>query len=372
MQYVELALDEGDAGGVDAALVNAREVEESLGLRVEGWRALAAAGRVASARGAEDVAHTAFSEAAARVEWLAWSREVPREAALLGGPADRLYRPWLETLLEAGRHEEAFVVLQRMRGFLAGLAVLPDASLVGQVHALRETLREISTRATEQDKDTLRAPLLDELARLREQMLTSSGCGADAVRAALPDRWGVLDGFQGTAGRWFFLVDRAGMEVASVPSGQSLSRKAPLSKRLKRLVGVVHTGLEEASAPVGRRVTTACDVSEPWAAVSGRVLLGSELPRPGSDPVERALGSGSHARPPLDGAVVLVAALPAPSTLVQLRERGAAAVVQVTDVEASVLADRLAAGKPLDAALSALRGRKASPATVWAPLPGDQ
>ncbi len=372
VQYVELALDEGDAEAVDAALANAREVEESLGLRVEGWRALAAVGRVASSRGDSDMAYTAFAEAADRVEWLAWSREVPREAALMGDPADRLYRPWLETLLEEGRHEEAFVVLQRMRGFLAGPVVRPDASLAAQVTALRETLREISTRATEQDKDTLRAPLLDELARLRGQISMAPGCDADAVRAALPDRWGVLDGFQGSAGRWLFLVDRTGMEVASVPPGQSLSRKAPLSKRLKRLAGVAHTGLEEATAPVGRRVTTACDVPEPWAKLSGQVLSGSDLPRPASDLVSQALGSGSNARPPLDGAVVLVAAPPAPSTLAQLRDRGAAAVVQVVDVEASVLADRLAAGKTLDAALSALRGRKASPAAVWGPLPGGQ
>ena len=371
--YADLALGDGDSSAAEAALANARDMEESLGLRVDGWRSLAALGRVSAAGGDADTAHAAFQEAATRVEWLAHARAVPREAPMLGGPAGEIYTPWLTILLGEGRHDEAFEVLQRWRGWQRARGSRSGdgrASLEQQVTALRDSLKSISTRATKEDHDDLRAPLLDEMTRLRDQMPTQLGCTADSVRVALPKGAGLIDGVALPSGEWVFLVDEAGLEVRPLPASGQLSRRDPLRTRAQRMKSVAHTGLvgwSRAGAP-HREVQSACDVGDPWSPLIPSALGNDVLAWVEGDVVEASLLSSVPLAPIPQGVVVVVPSIAAPDMVRELRSRGAGAVVSA-DVPPERLTELLAAGKQLDRAVQSLLPRRSPSPVIWGPLP---
>ncbi|MCO4773572.1 MAG: hypothetical protein KDA24_26300 [Deltaproteobacteria bacterium] len=372
VHYVDVALAEGSPEAVDAALANARQVEESLGLRVDGWRAMAAAGRVARSRGEGDQAFAAFAEAATRVEWLAWTRDVPREAATLGEPGSRLYGPWVDALLEAGRQNEAFEVLQRWRawsqGAEAGRKSSPERAAIV---ALRESLAAISTRATEEDPTLLREPLLQRLASLAPSVQPRGDCNADAVRAGLTPRTGLIDGAVTATASWLFLVDSDGLEVRRVPDA-GLPKRDPLHRRVKRLRGIATT-TAVAWTPTGRplrQVGAACDLALSWAPPSAAVVGLAGLLHDTGDVVSRVLGGGHTASEGLEGAVVVAARPLALAQVRALAARGASAVVVSERVDPAALAAALGKGQSLDKALASVVPPRSDAPQVWGPLNG--
>ncbi len=370
-RYVDLALHDGDLDAADLAVENTRQIEESLGLRVDGWRALAAEARVAAARGDLDAASAAYREAAARVEWLAFAREVPREPPVVGDPAEGLYAPWMQLLLASARHGEAFEVLQRWRRWDGGGPVADGDTLAlqEQVRALRDTLRTVSTRATREDPAALRAPLLDELARLRDVMPAAPVCTADQVRARL-DGGGLLDGVVLPGGRWAFLVTPGGLEVSGLPASGELPRKAPLRRGAASVSRLAQAGLPGWGRPgaIERRVEGACAVLDTWTEPLGSAMAMSAVPPRVPAPLDAALGAAVEPAPLPAGAVVVSPAPVHARQVAALRARGAGAVV-VADLDAARLTDLLRAGKGLDPAVRALSARRGPPPEIWGPLP---
>ena len=186
--------------------------------------------------------------------------------------------------------------------------------------------------------------------------------------SALSDGAGLVDGVTLDSGDWVFVVDAGGLEVRRI-DGRGLSRRDPLRRRVGKLRAVAHTGLPgwAGKGAVERRLGGACEVDAEVASPS-RVLRLQDVPAPVSDVVAAALGAPVQAQTFEPGTVVLSAEPLTAQRVRRLLARGASAVV-VSDVEVERLASALAAGKSLDAALAALRGRKGPVPEVWGPLP---
>lgn len=356
-KYVDLALIDDDLPAADEALRNVAAVEESLGLRIDGWRRLAAEGRLRVAKG-EASAVQSYAEAARRVAVFGRGAEPLREAPLFGTPASQIYAPWVQLQFEEGRLEDGWAALRQWRTWDR---VTTDVD--GQITRVREALREISTRATKEDPTVLREPLLAELGRLGEQVDEAPTCDMSTIRNSLGGATGLVDGVVLGGTRWTVLLDRRGFEVIPLAATAQPGRKHAITERQAGYRAVLRVGEGSYGGKAPQRfVVDPCRWGG-WTPPSGEVVRVSEVPRPAGDPVMRVFADAKVPAPGLDGALVVAEEPLGERQIQELQRRGAGGVVVGAGLDADAL--KAALGKGLDKAVSAALPRKGT-AQIWA------
>jgi len=356
-RYVDLALIDDDLPAADAALRNVGDVEESLGLRVDGWRRLAAEGRLRTAKG-EPNASLSYAEAGQRVAVYGRRAEPLREAPLFGTPGSEIFGPWMALEFEAGRLEDGWAALRQWRTWRR-----PQADVDPQIAAVQEALREISTRATTEDPRVLREPLLAELGRLGERVRMPLNCDMSTIRNSLGGATGMADGVVWAGERWTLVLDGRVFELHRTAVDAVPGKRHPLTERQTgyRAVLRVGDGWYGGKAPQ-RYVVDPCEWGG-WTVPSGRVLRYEELPQPEVGVVARALADEDPEPPGLGGAIVVSGVALGDRQIEALQRRGAGGLVVGAGLDVAKLEAALAKG--LDKAMSAALPRKGT-ARIWA------
>ncbi len=392
-RFVDAAITDGDPEAADLAVLNAIAVEKDLGLRLDGWRALASRARLHTALGDVDAASAAWAFAADQVDRLASLGELSATQGV-PGPVQAVYAPWIELLLSDHSPAEAFAVAQRAASLTRGLVLdgrVPGSSaksdlalLREEVGPLRDELASVSTRAGALEPAELRAPLLEQLQAIHLRWADTararrsadlraarrelvSGCTVAEVGERLGQGTVLYDEHRFDGRTVGFVVDAEGVTV--LDPGDPPAH--PGRKVLARAAHVVLVGSSEAPARLAAtvpitRALLACDLLD-VALPTGSMALVAPHPRPAVDDasaVSDAALTGSRAWPQAPVFAIAPHLDPGEPTRVVLDRLDQTAVIWVDPADALVFSEAWAASPTLDALRRKLR-RAGARVSVW-------